>query len=70
MVLSTTMTTIQIKLLQSQGSEDGCQHVSYVLKTSRLRTKSSNDEEHGAERDKYATLCVLILRPRDCVACL
>jgi len=41
-----------------------------VLKTSRLRTKSSNDEEHGAERDKYATLCVLILRPRDCVACL
>jgi hypothetical protein len=53
------MTTIQIKLLKSQGSEDGCQHASYVLKTSRLRTKSSNDEEHGAERDKYATLCVL-----------
>jgi len=60
MVLSTTMTTMQIKLLRSQGSEDDCQHVSYVLKTSRLRTKSSNEEEHGAERDNYATLRVLI----------
>jgi hypothetical protein len=70
MVLSTTMTTMQIKLLRSQGTEDDCQHASYVLKTSRLRTKSGNDEEHGSERDEYAALCVIILRPHDCVNCL
>ena len=61
---------MQIKLLRSQGTEDDCQHASYVLKTSRLRTKLSNDEEHGAERDNYAALRLLILRSHNCVDCL